>query len=280
MSGIPHNPDGKPLTTEQALININQTADPGLRYYAAWWLGKMRVCQAEAIDALLIALEDESDRSPDGGYPLRRNAARALGKIGQGYDGVLPALIGCLSCDDYYVRETAAQAIESLGEASAIPALVTLLDGGVEAAVQVPGKPHLVQPYNAILEALGTLGDADLAPVIQPFLTHDVPQVCNAAARAMYQITGESQYAEQLVRVLGHDQLQLRRAALMDLGAVGYLAGADAIANTLAENSMKLIALQGVLEHQINLETKSEQSEQSELSTDSRRVMALMDSLL
>lgn len=273
MSGIPHNPDGQPLTVDQALININQTADQGLRYYAAWWLGKMRIRQSDAIAALVVALEDESDRSPDGGYPLRRNAARALGKIGEGYDSVLPALIKCLGCGDYYVRETAAQALESLGNSSAVSALVALLDGGVESAIQVPGKPHLVQPYNAILEALGTLGNQDLAPIIAPFLDHDVPQVRNAAARAMYQITGEAQYAERLVTVLEDDQLQLRRAALMDLGAIGYLAGADAIANTLAENSMKLIALKGVLEHQLNDQSIS-------LTAESQRVMKLMDGLL
>ena len=281
MSGIPHNPDGQPLTVDQALININQTADPGLRYYAAWWLGKMRIRQPEAINALLVALKDESDRSPDGGYPLRRNATRALGKIGQGYDGVMSALVTCLSCDDYYVRETAAQALESLGDASAVSALIDLLDGGVAAAVEVPGKPHLVQPYNAILEALGTLGQGnsqDLDAIIAPFLDHDVPQVRNAAARAMYQITGKSQYAEQLVKVLGHDQLQLRRAALMDLGAIGYLAGADAIANTLAENSMKLMALRGVLEHQLNDSTGT--SANGSLCDESKRVMALMDELL
>ena len=281
VSGVPHNPDGQPLTTEQALININQTADPWLRYYAAWWLGKMRVREPDAIDALLIALEDETNRSPDGGYPLRRNAARALGKIGQGNSRVLSALIHCLGCDDYYVRETAAQALENLEDASAISALVALLEGGVDAAVQVPDKPHLVQPYNAILEALGTLGHqhSELANIIAPFLEHDLPQVQNAAARAMYQITHNKTYAERLVKMLNNDQLQLRRAALMDLVAVGYLEGATAIADTLAENSMKLIALKGVLEHQIDTEKKSSQ-DTLPLSADSRRVMELMDSLL
>ncbi|MEO0869422.1 MAG: HEAT repeat domain-containing protein [Cyanobacteria bacterium J06642_11] len=275
MSGIPHNPDGQPLTVDQALININQTADPGLRYYAAWWLGKMRVCQPDAIEALLTALKDESDRSPDGGYPLRRNATRALGKIGKGCNGVVSALIECLSCDDYYVRETAAQALENLGDPCAVPELESLLDGGVEAAVQVSGKPHLVQPYNAILEALGTLGTSALVPIISPFLEHHVPQVCNAAARAMYQITGEAQHAERLVSVLSNDQLQLRRAALMDLGAIGYLAGAKAISETLAENSMKLIALRGVLEHQLNAQTNP-----LSLTHETRQVMELMDGLL
>lgn len=282
MSGIPHNPDGQPLTLDQALININQTADRGLRYYAAWWLGKMRICQTEAIDALLVALDDKTDRSPDGGYPLRRNAVTALGKIGQGDDRVVAAVIHCLQCDDYYVREKAAQSLESLGDSVAVPALVNLLDGGVAKAVQVSGKPHLVQPYNSVLEALGTLGDRQLADIIAPFLEHNVPQVRNAAARAMYQITGKTQYAERLVDVLNHDQLQLRRAALMDLGAVGYLGGADAIANTLAENSMKLIALKGVLEHQLANHSDQLPGEQNtvSLSADSRRVMALMDSLL
>ncbi len=280
MSDIPHNPDGKPLTVDQALTNINQTADPGLRYYAAWWLGKMRICQPEAIEALLMALEDQdTGRSPDGGYPLWRNAVTALGKIGQGDDRVVSALIHCLHCDDYYVREKAAQSLESLGEPDAVPHLVNLLDGGIETAVQVPDKPHLVQPYNAILEALGTLGNAELATIIAPFLDHEVPQVRNAAARAMYQVTGKAEYAEQLVKVLDDDQLQLRRAALMDLGDIGYLGGADAIANTLAENSMKLIALKGVLEHQINIERESGQNT-IPLSADSRRVMELMDSLL
>ncbi|NEZ59100.1 HEAT repeat domain-containing protein [Adonisia turfae] len=279
MSGVPHNPDGQPLTTDQAFININQTADPGLRYYAAWWLGKMRICQPQAIDALLLALEDETDRSPDGGYPLRRNAVTALGKIGQGNDRVVLALINCLHCDDYYVREKAAQSLESLGDSLAVPPLINLLEGGVAAAVQDSDKPHLVQPYNAILEALGTLGNEELATIIAPFLDHDVPQVRNAAARAMYQITGETQYAERLVKVLAHDQLQLRRAALMDLGAVGYLAGATAIANTLAENSMKLIALRGILEHQISFEIQSGE-DTSPISDDSRQVMELMDSLL
>jgi phycocyanobilin lyase subunit alpha len=53
--------------------------DPGERYYAAWWLGRMRI--PEGIPALIEALADETDRTTQGGYPLRRNAARALGKV-------------------------------------------------------------------------------------------------------------------------------------------------------------------------------------------------------
>jgi phycocyanobilin lyase subunit alpha len=60
----------------------------------------------------------------------------------------------------------------------------------------------------------------------------------------------------------------------MDLGAIGYLPAAPAIAETLAENSMKLIALKGVLEHHLN------QQSSLSLSDEAIRVMNLMDSLL
>ncbi len=263
------------LTVPQAIANLRQTEDTGDRYYAAWWLGRFQVQQPEAIAALLNALTDESDRDTDGGFPLRRNAARALGKVGDAQ--VVPALIDCLSSSDYYVREAAAQSLEALQAEVSVGSLVALLDGGVKAAIPVPGKPHLVQPYNAILEALGTLGTASgtnsLVAIIEPFLQHEVPQVKNGAARALYQLTGKGQYAQVLVDTLGCDDLQLRRSALLDLGEVGYLPAAAAIADTLAENSIKLISLKGLLEKQLQQST-------SLLSDPACKVMSLMDSLL
>jgi phycocyanobilin lyase alpha subunit len=268
------NAEGESLTVDQAIENLRQTADTGLRYYAAWWLGRFRVAQPEAIAALVLALEDESDRAPDGGYPLRRNAARALGKLGD--RTVVPALIQCLDCDDYYVRESAAQALESLGDPQAIPALRSLLAGGVAAAVAVPDKPHLVQPYNAVLEALGTLGATDAVDEITPFLEHEVAQVQNAATRALYQLTGQATYCDRLVQRLQEPNLQLRRSAMMDLGAIGYLPAAQPIAATLAENSLKLIALQGVLETHL----RQTEFPQRGLTDEARQVLLLMDELL
>ncbi len=266
--------EAEQLTVEKAIANLRQTEDLGARYYAAWWLGKFRVTEPEAIDVLLIALEDESDRAPDGGYPLRRNAARALGKLGD--KRAVEPLIRCLKFPDFYVRESAAQALELLNDASSIEALSELLAGGVEAARFVPGKPHLVQPYEAIIEALGTMGATEAIPLIQPFLEHPVEKVKYAAARAMYQLTGKVVYGEILIKALAGDDLQLRRSALMDLGAIGYLPAKEAIAETLAENSMKLIALKGLLEQEI--EQNLEQS--FNLTQESIKVMELMDSLL
>jgi len=260
-----------PYNTEQAIAHLQQTEDLSLRYYAAWWLGKFRVTDPEGIAALLTALEDEADRSPDGGYPLRRNAARALGKL-KASQAVSP-LIDNLSSSDYYVREACAQALEEIGDSSAIGPLRALLAGGVAAAKSVPGKPHLVQPYEAIIEALGTLGATEAIADIEPFLQHSVVKVQLATARALYQLTGQEQYGQQLIAGLSAEKLPLRRSALMDLGATDYLPAAEAIAQTPAENSLKLIALKGLLENSL-------QQQSQPLSEDAVRLLRLMDSLL
>ena len=259
------------LTVEQAIANLTHE-DLGLRYYAAWWLGKFQIKTPAAIEALIAALEDEADRTELGGYPLRRNAARALGKMGD--RRAVPGLIKCLDCSDFYVREAAAQALGMLGDPTCIPALMQLLSGGVESAVQVPGMPHLAQPYEAVMEALGLLQVTEAIPLIQPFLKHPVERVQYSAARAMYQLTKESIYGDRLVQALSGKDIQLRRVALSDLGAIGYLPAADAIVQSAAENSFKLIALKGLLEHQLSAERPEL------LNQEAIRVMNLMDSIL
>lgn len=263
--------EAEQLTLEQAIANLNQKEDLGARYYAAWWLGKFRIKDPSAIAALLTALEDEQDRAPDGGYPLRRNAARALGKLGD--KRAVEPLISCLKFPDYYVREAAAQALENLEDQKCVPTLMKLLEGGVAQATRVPGKPHLVQPYEAVIEALGTLGATKAIDLIEPFTQHSMEKVKYAAARAMYQLTKQDQYGEMLIQALSGNDLQLRRSALMDLGAVGYVKAGQAISDTLAENSMKLIALKGLLETDLK-------SQDSAISPESIHIMNLMDSLL
>lgn len=265
--------DGDSLTIEQAIANL-QGQDRGLRYYAAWWLGRFRVKEPAAIDALIASLDDETDRTPDGGYPLRRNSARALGKLGD--RKAVPALMKCLDCSDFYVRDAAAESLGMLGDPVCVPKLMALLDGGLAAAQPIPGCPHLAQPYDATIEALGSLGATEAIDLIQPFLEHPIELVQYAAARAMYQLTNNPAYGDRLVQSLSGDKLQLRRAALGDLGAIGYMRAADAIAQTLAENSLKLISLKGLLEHHV----KNTPTDSSSLTDDAIRVMTLMDNLL
>lgn len=257
------------LTVEQAISQL-QGEDLGLRFYAAWWLGKFRVREPAAISALIAALTDEDDRTAAGGYPLRRNAARALGKLGD--RSAVPALINCLDCSDYYVREAAAQALETLGDPAAIPPLTQLLSA--TSAQLDQAQPTPAQPYDALLEALGSLGAVAAIPLIQSFLDHPTERVQYAAARAMYQLTGESAYGDRLIQALRGPSLQLRRAVLADLGAIGYLGAAEAIAQAHAENSLKLISLKGLIEHHIPADPA--------LRVPARvvEVMKLMDALL
>ncbi|EKQ68814.1 HEAT repeat-containing protein [Leptolyngbyaceae cyanobacterium JSC-12] len=268
----PEMPAGaSPLTADLAIAHLRHE-DLSLRYYAAWWLGKYQICDSAAVTALIAALEDESDRTELGGYPLRRNAARALGKLAD--TRAVPGLIRCLDCSDFYVREAAAQSLGMLGDCSCIPALIRLLDGGVEVAQFVPGRPHLAQPYEAVIEALGALGATEAIDLIRPFVDHPVARVQYAATRAMYQLTQEPTYGDQLVQALNSNDVQLRRTALSDLGAIGYAPAAEAIAASATENSFKLFALKGLLEHQLR------SSSNETLAPRAIEIIGLMDTLL
>jgi phycocyanobilin lyase alpha subunit len=268
MNAEPPMLDDNQLTIEKAIANL-QSEDLGLRVYAAWWLGRFRVNVPEAISLLIVALEDEADRTEAGGYPLRRNAARALGKLGD--RSAVAALTKSLDCEDYYVREAAAQSLELLGDRTCVPKLIELIQA------YDASKPDK-HPFDAFLEALGTLGATEATISILPFLEHPIPRVQYAAARALYQLEPDpnlaKQYGDRLVAALDNRDLQLRRTVLTDLGAIGYLESAEAIAKTMAENSLKLIALRGLLEKQIVLAIPPD------LTEGAKKVMALMDDLL
>ncbi len=261
----------EPLTLEQAIANLTHP-DLSLRYYAAWWLGKFANGEPQVVDALIAALEDEADRTELGGYPLRRNAARSLGKLAD--PRAVKPLIRCLECPDYYVREAAAQSLGTLGDTSCIPNLMQLLEGGVAAVPLVPGRPHLAEPAEAAMESLAILKATEAIALIRPFLEYPLERIRYAAARAMYLLTQEAVYGETLVQAIANTDLKLRRTLLLDLGASGYLPGASAIADAKVENSFKMIALKSLLENHL------QQQETFSVSPDAQKVMMLMDNLL
>ncbi|MBD1871695.1 HEAT repeat domain-containing protein [Cyanobacteria bacterium FACHB-471] len=264
-------PHGEPLTVETALANLTHV-DVSLRYYAAWWLGKFGAGSPGVVEALIAALHDEDDRTELGGYPLRRNAARALGKLGD--RRAVPELLQALECSDYYVQAAAAQSLGMLGDPACISAMMNLISGGVESAQLMPGRPHLAKPVEAAMEALEALRATEAAPLIEPFLQHPVPRVQYAAARALYVLTQNPIYGQRLVRSLSEADLKLRRKLLLDLGASGYLPGAEAIAHASVENSFKMIALKSLLESNLK------QTNPVALSPAAAQVMTLMDALL
>ncbi|MFS8853848.1 HEAT repeat domain-containing protein [Synechococcus sp. H55.7] len=273
-TAVPSDPNPSVDLTPAGQVAKLRHGDPGERYYAAWWLGRMRI--PEGIPALIEALADETDRTAQGGYPLRRNAARALGKLGS-LAGI-PALKGALFCSDGQVVAAAAQALVEIalannldGDPEEVEKLGSALLEGlrfVEQGLETEAQAAL----EAIIEALGHLQVAAALEPIRLYLEHTSIRLQCAAARACYRLTGDPAFAQRLLSVLEHTNIHLRRAALLDLGASGYLPAAQAIAAAAVESNIKLLALKQLVE--MNL--KHQESPSAKL----QQVLRLIDELL
>lgn len=229
----------EPILSPETAIAALSGDDNQIRYYAAWWLGKHRV-QASCT-ALCAALFDERYRIPSGGYPLRRQAARALGQLKN--PQAVPALIAALECaEDLRLREAAIAALAAIGDQRAVSPLLHLLRSSHE------------QPYEALIEALASLQVWSARPQIEPFLKHSSERVQCAAARYMYLLTQQPQYIDRIVQNLNHENMYLRWAAVFDLGAVGHQQAIQAILAAQVPNSLKLLNLKRILEAILNHE--------------------------
>jgi len=281
---------GTPLNEAQALDWLRQLEDPGQRYYAAWWLGRMRSDHPEAVPLLIQAL---TDRGPypdpangiDEPNPVARNAARALGKLADSQ--AVDPLLEALESSDDGLREAAARSLGQLGALKARrPILRRLAPGPLLAGAPRPGSSRLTEPCEALLEALGALGWQEedgsaitdrepLLKIVRSYGDHERPLIRSAAYRSLLQLTREDCWGEQLVHLLQHNELQVRRAALLDLGVTGWRPAGAAIARTLAENSLKLIALRGLVENSPGRNQASPSPSPEEV-----QLLAAMDDLL
>ena len=258
--------EGTPISEGEAIARLRQTEDMANRYYAAWWLGRMRSRHPEAVPLLCQALHRISSLEPETGpeqghgrghekgvdaKAIAMNAARALGRMNA--QASIPDLLDVLDADDYRLREVAAQALGDLKAAAAVPALTNRLASGTNGAGKPSseGSPQLNEPCEAMLEALGEIGNssAEIIAIITPFSNHERPLIKSAACRALLQLTEDNSWAMSIEKLLNHPQALVRRGALIDLGAVGWLPALKAINETQVENSLKLIALKGLAEH-------------------------------
>lgn len=234
--------------------------DNQLRYYAAWWLGKHQF--PEACDALCDALKDECYRTVEGGYPLRRQAARALGQLKN--PQAVPALLETLNSEDIQLREAAIQALAAIGDKKAVQSLLELLQSNQE------------QPLEALIEALATLQVWSVHQQIEHFLNHTSERVQCAAARYLYLYTQKPQYIERIIKNLSHENMYLRWAAAFDLGSIGYLEAAQAITNAKIGNSLKLLNLKRIIESVLNNDSLTEKEKQNK----AKIILSKIDDLL
>lgn len=243
-----------PIDEAEALRRLRATDDPSAQYYAAWWLGRHRSQHPDTLPLLLAAMRQRRARALGDGVEenaVARNATRAVGKLGPSASEAIPVLLELLDDPDYGLREAAARSLGELRAKVALPALVARLRSGPNVAgARASNSANLVEPCEALLEAIGDLGSSDdeVIDVLESFLAHERPVVQSSACRSLLQLTQEPRWGERLKTLLLHPQLQVRRAALMDLGATGWRPATQAIAATLAENSLKLIALKGLVE--------------------------------
>lgn len=246
---------GEPISEADAIERLRQTTDPSQQYYAAWWLGRMRSQHPEAVPLLQRALRQRRPRDPGAGVEenaVARNAARALGKLSPAALAAIDDLLDVLNDPDDGLREASARALGELRAKQAIePICQRLASGPAQAGATRPDSPRLMEPCEALLEALGEIGVTSPAilQLVEPFVNHERPLIRSAAARTLLQLSADPRWGEFLVELLRHPQLQVRRAALMDLGAAGWRPALEPIRQTLAENSLKLIALRGLIEH-------------------------------
>ncbi|CAK6693334.1 HEAT repeat domain-containing protein [Synechococcus sp. CBW1107] len=268
---------GAPIDEAEALRRLRQSEDQSAQYYAAWWLGRMRSQNPEAITLLCQALGQRQPRQAEAGVEhnaVARNAARALGKLGQA--DAIPHLLQALNDSDDGLREAAARSLGELRATEAVTVLCTrLASGPAVAGAPQPGSSRLQEPCEAMLEALGEIGMSEprVLAVIESFKAHERPLIRSAACRALLQLTQDSHWGEQLLTLLEHPQLQVRRAALMDLGAAGWRPALEPIRRTLAENSLKLMALRGLVENPAGVHP-------TRLDEDTTALLAVMDDLL
>ena len=144
------------------------------------------------------------------------------------------------------------------------------------------------QPFEWLLKAIapvyvscggssGSLKDVvsedEFVGLLEFYTSHEVPLVKYAACKALYVVTQEEKWAQNIVEALeyGKEHHYSQRVLIRDLGDVGYCNGAKEVATcAMVENSFKILALKNML--------KSRRYDAAD--EDVRKVLSHVDSLL
>jgi HEAT repeat protein len=219
-----------------ALIQALQDENKQVRLIAAEALGK--IGDSRAVSALIPALQDE-DRD------VRQAAVNALGKIGD--PQVIPFLTRALQDEDTDVCQAAAEALGKIGDPQAIPALIQAFESWKidlkkgsskqtssleEILLQIKAN-WSVEVRQAIVKALGEIGDPQAVPALIDALKDEDWRVREAAVEALRKIGPPALPA--LIEMLKDKREWVRQATVQALGEIGDSRATSALIRALGD---------------------------------------------
>lgn len=187
------------------------------------------------VDLIIPLLKDEDKW-------VRAGAARVLGRIGPDAGSAVDALIGLLDDEEYRVSEAAAYALGKIGPEAkaAIPKLIEMLGS----------NDHITR--SDAIEPLGMFGpDArEAVPMLIEMLGDEENYSPGFyTVRALGAIGPEPGVADALIKVMSHDNQNVRENAAESLGGMGGEPGVrDALLTALTEgeHGMKISAAKAI----------------------------------
>ena len=235
--------DAVPILVEEGLKHEN----PGIRDASASTLGKIGPDAADAVPALIEALDDEYSQ-------VQQTAIDAIGKIGVGADVAIPAIIEKLKIENWMLNQKVAKALTRLGDAS-VPFLIEVLETGdqnakswamrslremgpvakdaVESLCNLLRQDSINDPpyYIECGQALGEIGADFSVPSILAMLGDNNETILtrgNAASVIGENFPDSEEAFQALVGLLTHENFSLRGQALsaickMELGPESVL---------------------------------------------------------
>ncbi|MGA1791399.1 MAG: HEAT repeat domain-containing protein [bacterium] len=144
------------------LLRLLKDRDDEVRMFSATILGEVQ--DPAAVDALIEVLKDPDEN-------LRHACAESLGKIGDAR--AVDTLIECLD-QDFWIQYPAIIALGNIGDLSATEHLIKLLDDEML--------------REAVIEALGKIGDTSVIPVLAETLSSNDPSIRNNTIASLVNI--------------------------------------------------------------------------------------------
>ena len=253
------------INSAESAIKALTSDDAGVRYHAAWWLGKNRV--ESSVNVLIQCLQDEGDQTSTGGYPLRRQAARSLGLIND--SRCTPYLLETLHSKDIHLHEATLRALIELKTADCKDELNKYVEQNIE------GKP-----IEALIETLTTYEMWDAKEKVEPYLHSDSERIASAAASYFYTYSGETRYLNKIHSYLNHSNRFIRQSAAFDLARIASITSTESILNARIPNNIKMHSLKSILEKTILHQSEDLPSPPINLNAKQQEIIKKLDNLV